>query len=314
LKSLSNQTYAIREIIVVDNASEDGTADFVERHYPNVILIRNSENCGFAEGNNIGLLYTSSDWIFLLNPDAFLEVDFIEKLMSFTQDKDQIGMLGGKLYHASETENEKIIDSVGIEIFESRRVRDKGMGEIDEGQYSRNEKVFGICAAAVLYNRKMLDDINIERRKKELFPEGFFAYFEDADLAWRCWRRGWDAWYIADAIGWHKRGGSPTGNRFSRYLTHRNRYWMIARNESLGESLKYFPQIFLHEILMLFRMIRYPYLFKALWEGWDNWKTSVQERIRLRNKNVESPPFQPGIGFDFKEFFQSFLRAFKNQK
>lgn len=301
LKSLQAQTVELKKIIVIDNASQDGTPDLIRQNFPTVELEVGEKNEGFARGNNIGFAKSDTDWILTLNPDACISADFVSHLINVAESNPRIGMLGGKLLRVNKldadlngTHISKIIDSTGIEIFKSRRVRDRGMGEVDNGQYDRDERVFGICAGAALYKREMLRDVAISG---EIFPERFFAYYEDADLAWRAWRRGWEAWFIPKAVGWHRRGGSATGSKFSRELTHRNRLWMIARNEPLSRTLSNFPTIILHEALMFLRMLRYPYLFKACLEALGGWAGSVQERMKLPDTSSERPPFESGIGF-----------------
>lgn len=295
LDSLLNQTHDLEKVVVVDNASSDGTPDLITSRFPQVTLERKAENEGFARGNNIGIARLSTDWILTLNPDAHLASDWVEKLLSFTEGKPRIGIVGGKLYKDSSSLDEsRIIDSAGIEIFRSRRVRDLGMGEPDGEQWNKPMRVFGICAAAALYRRDMMADVSI---RGEIFPERFFSYYEDADLAWRAWRRGWEAWMYPDATGWHMRGGSPVGDRFSRYMTHRNRLGMIARNESLLDTLTGFPELVAHEILMLLRVVRYPYLIKAVIEALSHLALSIRDRKRLQSTNPIPPPFRKGIGF-----------------
>ena len=127
LDSLLNQTYDLNKVIVVDNASSDGTSDLVSSRFPQVYLERRTINEGFARGNNLGIAKLSADWVLTLNPDAHLAPDWVEKQLDFTAGKPRIGMVGGKLFReATSPHGERIIDSVGIEIFRSRRVRDWG--------------------------------------------------------------------------------------------------------------------------------------------------------------------------------------------
>ena len=298
LDSLLQQTYPLSTIFVVDNNSSDDTADLIAERYPSVTLVRRLVNEGFACGNNIAIAGTKSDWVLALNPDARIAPDFIEKLLNFAANDPYIGMMGGLLLRQPESSDDPpIIDSLGIEIFRSRRVRDAAMGERLPDGLDRAWRVFGICAAAVLYRREMLLDTAISG---EIFPEMFFSYYEDADLSWRAWRRGWTAWTVSDAVGWHRRGGSPVGSRFSRYLTHRNRLWLIARNERLSGLWSAWWDILLHEILMKLRIVRYPYLFKAVLESIKGLKEARRAYRELPSTNLEDPPFQKGIGFGRK--------------
>ncbi|NQU05505.1 MAG: glycosyltransferase family 2 protein [Calditrichaeota bacterium] len=295
LKALERQTHQADAVIVVDNNSSDGTPELIARDFNEVKLILRSKNEGFAKGNNIAISECDSDWVLLLNPDAFPEDNYIETLIEFAADKVRIGMLTGKLLRMDKNaDGRNIIDSTGIEIFASRRVRDRGAGMIDDGSWDAPERVFGACAAAGLYRTKMIRDITPD---DEIFAEQFFSYYEDADLAWRAWRRGWQAWYVPNAECRHRRGGSPVGSPFSRYLTHRNRLWLIARNEPFHRLLRHLPAVILHEILMLLRIIRYPILLKAVGEALLGLPIAIRYRKSLTDSNSEPPPFTPGTGF-----------------
>ncbi len=313
IDSLQIQSHPVT-IVVIDNASSDGTPDLIADKYPDVTLLRQSRNHGFAKANNIGISASKSEWVLALNPDAYISADWVECLLNFAisplpqmnisgndamSGNGRIGMLGGLLLRAEQVNNptQLVIDSLGIEIFRSRRVRDRDMGRLLPDNYCEQaepEQQFGICAAASLYNRAMLVDVSING---EVLPESFFSYYEDADLAWRAWRRGWSAWMVPSAIGWHHRGGSPIGSRFSRYMTHRNRLWMILRNEPINRLLTVFPELFVHELLMLLRVIRYPYLIKAVMETLRGIPQAHSALKQLPDTHKTPPPFQTGIGF-----------------
>lgn len=291
IQSLIDQTHKLDEIIVIDNASSDNTVSLISSSFLEVKVIKESINWGFAKGNNIGIRELHSDWVLTLNPDARIEEDYIENLLDEVSSSDNVGAAGGKILSEN---HPQIIDTIGIEIFRSRRVRDRGMGMVDNGQFEKNENVFGVCAAAALYRREMLVDVSIDG---EVFPERFFAYYEDADLAWRAWRRGWICRYVPNAVGWHRRGGSPVGGKFSRSLTHRNRLWLLARNESFMSLARDFIPILLHEFLMVLRIIRYPYLIKSVLESIIGLRKALHDRKRLKSKVKTPPPYKAGIGF-----------------
>lgn len=293
--SLIKQTHKLDSIIVIDNASTDRTCELILEHFTEVMLVAKPDNLGFAAATNIGIRMTDSEWVLTLNPDARLEPDWLERLLDNAERKERIGMLGGMLYRDQNGKGgHRIIDTVGIEIFKSRRVRDRGFGAIDHGQFAIDERVFGICAAGGLYRREMLEDTKIDG---EVFAESFFSYYEDADLAWRAWRRGWEAWYVPSAIGWHRRGGSPVGSRFSRELTHRNRYWMIARNEPQWKMLLSGLAFYWHEVLIFLRMLRYLYLFGTAVRTFLGIGKAARQRGRLEDCNPTPPPFRRGSGF-----------------
>ena len=309
LDSLIRQSHPIKQIIVVDNASTDGTPDLVADQFPAVKLIHRSTNEGFAKGNNIGISVAESEWILTLNPDARLAENFLTRLIEFAASHPRVGSMTGKLLREKQfIQGEPVIDSTGIEIYGSRRVKDRDAGRIDDGTRNNAERVFGACAAAALYRREMLRDVSPDG---EVFPESFFSYYEDADLAWRAWRRNWEAWYVPEAVCWHRRGGAPVGSRFSRYLTHRNRLWLIARNEPLYRVLKYPASLICHELLLLLRMLRYPYLFKATLEALIGLPTAIHYRKLLTDVTDEVLPVKSGSGFSVDEISETFIRKNK---
>ncbi len=98
-----------------------------------------------------------------------------------------------------------ILDSTGHLVFASRRAIDRGERELDRGQYDALTNLFGVCGAAPVYRRKMLEDV---RLSDEYFDEDFFAYFEDFDISWRAKLKGWNFGFVPGAIGYHYRGAS----------------------------------------------------------------------------------------------------------
>ena len=295
LNSLLSQSLPVDSVIVLDNASSDNTVDIVAGKYPEVKLIRRTVNEGFARGNNLAIAETRSEWILTLNPDTELAENYLESLVEFAMSHPRVDALMGKLIRETgSTSGKSIIDSTGIEIYYSRRVKDRSAGLEDNGSWRNPEKVFGVCAAAALYRREMLNDISPDG---EIFAESFFNYYEDADIAWRAWRRGWEAWFIPEAVCLHRRGGSPVGSRFSRELTHRNRFWLIARNEPLLSVCKHPLSFLLHEILMILRMVRYPYLLLTTAKALAGLPLAVKYRKSLPSTNDVPPPFKSGTGF-----------------
>jgi len=261
LDSLICQTAKVERIIVVDNASSDDTAAIIRADYPMVQLIVNETNAGFAGGNNQAIQTVETDWVLALNPDAYITPDFLQILLSFAENDLTIGTLGGALLKDSDPPTaEPVVDSLGIDIYRSRNVVDRGAGQVWDGTVTDPYPVFGVCAAVALYRKRMLDDTAING---EYFPSAFFAYLEDVDLSWRAWRRGWSAWIVPTAIGWHVRNGSPTGSRFSRELIHRNRYWLIARNEPLTAVLRNLPSVLGYELFLLLKTVKHLYLIKS---------------------------------------------------
>ena len=178
-----------------------------------LILIKNEKNYGFAEGNNIGMMYAlkvlNPDYVLLLNNDTVVDKAFLGELVKAGMSYGRIGICGAKLL---KMHNPKIIDSTG-HILRMGRVVDRGTRKIDKGQYDNKTDVIGAMAAACLYKREMLEDIG-------LFDRSFFTVYEDAELSWRAFRNGWNAKYAPNSIVYHKRGGTRRRSNNISYMTN----------------------------------------------------------------------------------------------
>ena len=262
LGSISNQGRKDIEVIVVDNNSEDGTKELVKNTYSNVRLIENIKNYGYSYALNRGIEKASGRYIFCLNDDIVLEDKFIEKMVEAITQGPEIGAVQPKVFqYDGET-----IDSAGIYLSFLRRFHDIGHGRKDSERFSRQREVFGACAAAVLYRRKALESIKIEN---EYFDEDFFCIAEDVDLSWRLRNKGWKTIYCPEATCVHTGGISRRKYKFNRYLSLRNRYLMILKNESLFGFLRY-PIIFIaYDLWRTTYMLAVNpfYFFKATYEA-----------------------------------------------
>ena len=170
---------------------------------PILTLIKNDQNYGFAQGNNIAIKYTQKKhnppYILLLNNDTVVKPDFLTEMIKATGWDSKIGMVSPKLLSAF---NPHIIDSTG-HVISWGRVIDRGHGEVDQKQYDEQTEVIGAMAAAALYKKEMLLDVG-------LLDTSYITLGEDADLSWRAHNHGWKAVYAPNAIVYHKRGQSIT--------------------------------------------------------------------------------------------------------
>src|SRR6202789_2718445 len=212
LESVLDQDYPLKEIIVIDNNSSDGTADILEPFEDRCRIVYNEENIGFAAAQNQAIALSGAEWILTLNPDVLLLQGFIEALVNAGNLDPRVGTVCGKLLTMSSTfdfPEEPLVDSTGIYFTPNLRHLDRGSLEVDNGHFLNYEYVFGATAAAALYRREMVDDISIAG---EFFDPDFFVYREDADVAWRAQLMGWRCLYTPLARGYHVRAVLP-GNR-----------------------------------------------------------------------------------------------------
>lgn len=234
LESVLEQKYANLEVVVIDNASTDGTVDILEQFADRCRLYYNDENVGFAAAQNQAIALARGGWVLTLNPDVLLMADFIQELVEAGQVDPKAGSVCGKLLTISpsfDLPDKQLVDSTGIYFTPMLRHLDRGSQEVDNGHYLKFEYVFGATAAAALYRRQMIDDIAIDN---EFFDPDFFVYREDADVAWRAQLMGWRCIYTPMARGYHVRAVLP-GNRSAlppviNMHSVKNRFLMRIKN------------------------------------------------------------------------------------
>ncbi len=222
LSALMAQTVAPQEIILVDNSSSGTSFDIVKR-FPLVRLIAQRENLGFARGNNlaIGAAVADSEWIALLNPDAFPDPRWLEALLSAARDYPSFALFGSKLVDAADPE---LLDGAGDAYHVSGRVWRIGRGEEVLSFSEQACEVFSPCAAAAIYRSSALKEV-------AGFDEDYFCYVEDVDLGFRLRLLGYHCLYVPESVAYHI-GSATTGKRsdFSVYHGHRNLVWTYVKN------------------------------------------------------------------------------------
>ncbi len=223
LSALPAQTVKPHEIIFVDNASSDASLDIVRRH-PFIRVLAQTENLGFARGNNVAITEAAaeSEWIALINPDAFPDPHWLEALLSASRDNPAYDVFGSKLVKAADP---AVLDGVGDVYHMSGLVwRERhGVPQQEEDLVAR--EIFSPCAAAALYRRQALVDAGG-------FDEDYFCYVEDVDLGFRLRLMGHKAMYVPDAVVHHV-GSATTGGKhsdFSVYHGHRNVVWTFVKD------------------------------------------------------------------------------------
>lgn len=286
LESISRQTYPHFDLTVIDNASQDGSPEFVQVQCPGAFLVRNKENSGFAKACNQGILHSHAEAVLILNPDVFPEPTFLEELVAFLAKNPLYGAVGGKLLLFKKGAQSRIIDSTGLFLGTTFRARDRGNLEEDRGQYDQEGPVFAVCGAAVLFRRTALERIV---REGYYFDEDFFAYYEDLDLGWRLRQAGFQNGYTPRAVAYHIRGGSAGEAKFFRKdpgrqrLTMRNRYFLLIKNLAWSKALVFLPLLLLTETaLLVYCCTRAPHLLSVYGEVGRNLARLREKRLSIQ--------------------------------
>ena len=242
LDSVLGQDWPALELIIVDNASHDGTreilARYADREPGRIRVIHNSENRGFAAGQNQAMQQALGEWILALNPDVLLLPNFVSALMQAAGQDLTVGTVCGKLLRAHpdlSIPREPQMDSAGIYFTPTFRHFDRGMHQPDGREYDVPAYVFGATGAAAFYRRTMVEDVSIEG---EFFDEDFFFSREDADVSWRAQLLGWKCLYTPQAVGYHVRRVFPgvrqhLPDSINRHSV-KNRFLMRLKNSSLA--------------------------------------------------------------------------------
>lgn len=295
-ESLKAQSYKNFSVSLWDNASTDGTSAIL-RGYGNFLdsAYLSDRNLGFCVAHNRLISSSVAEYSLVLNPDVVLDSRYLEVLVREMDLDLSAGSATGKLLRRQST-GSQTLDSTGIYMTPNQRHLDRGSGEIDAGQYEMCEYVFGASGAAALLRRTMLDDI---RNGDEFFDESFFAYREDADLAWRAQWMGWRCLYVPDAIGYHERRVLPERrselpNAINMHSL-KNRFLLRIKNLDLGTYARFFIPITVRDTLaLIYVLVRersslrgLVHLMRALPRAWA-WRKSLKARRRVASRDIRS--------------------------
>ncbi len=227
LHSLDTQTDADFELILVDNASSDGSAAWVRENYPRARVIESPRNIGFCAGMNLGLHHSNAEFVFFLNQDTILETLAVHELITAMkhQSEDVIGAFPKVVFHAAPL----FINAFGVNWYASCHWRDTRVGLPDLGQFQSYEQVFGSIFPAVLFRRKKFIEIGA-------FDELFWSYCEDFDVCYRTQLFGYHLITVPGAVIRHKYRSSSrdeTNPLWSRYWFIRNYLLVFLKNYEL---------------------------------------------------------------------------------
>jgi len=255
LESLLQTDYHNLEIIVVDNASTDGSPDLISLNFPQVKLLENSQNYGYAGGCNRGAEIADGDYIVFLNNDTIQDSKWISPLVDFLNLNPKVAAVQPKILNFYDREKFDYagaaggwLDILGFPFARGRVFNDQ---EKDKGQYNKIRPVFWTSGTAF-----MIRKFDFESAGR--FDESFFAHQEEIDLCWRLHLMDKETWAIPSSVVFHKNGATlPMFSRKKQYLNHRNSLQMILSNYSLPLTLYIFPiRLALELVALVYSLIR----------------------------------------------------------
>lgn len=236
LRSLEGAGKEELEIIVVDNASADGSPEYIEKTFPHVRLIRTTANRGFGGGNNLGARHAEGQYLAFLNQDAFVEPDALKALRQALEANPKAGMATARILLS---EHPDTVNTCGNNVHISGLTLCRGMGQPRQA-YDTPAVVGAVSGAAFLMRRELFESLGG-------FDERFFMYMEDTDLSLRARLAGWYIIYVPDAVVYHNyrlRFGSC-----KTFYQERNRYMMLLKVLHWRTLLVLLPTLVLAEVV-----------------------------------------------------------------
>jgi hypothetical protein len=233
LPSLFKQTYRRFEVILVDNASADGSVSWVKKTFPQVKEIILPHNYGFAAANNLGYEKSLGEYVLFLNNDTRLDQKAVAELVNVLQADSDIGGAQSKLLLMDQPER---LDSIGAFFTLNGFLFHNHFGDIDKPEYDRLIELYTAKGAAMMFKREVLDKVKIDGN---VFDPDYFAYFEETDLCHRIWLAGYKIVYAFKSVVFHKMGttSSKIASEFVQYHSFKNRIRSYLKNLSPGYLL-----------------------------------------------------------------------------
>lgn len=234
LESIYSGTTRAVEIIVVDNASKDGSLELIKERFPQVRLIENSENAGFCRAVNQGILSSRTPYVILLNNDTRVELSFVHELEKVMDSNPQLFSASARMMSLHDKD---VIDDAGDFYCALGWAFARGKGKRiskNSQKYSNSCSIFASCAGAAVYRRELFSN-----DKVGLFDENHFAYFEDIDIGYRARLCGFENYYAADAVVYHA-GSASSGSRYNSFktkLASRNSVYLAYKNMPIFQLL-----------------------------------------------------------------------------
>lgn len=252
LRCIFEQTYSNIELVIVDNGSTDGSIERIKAMHPEVMIIQNTDNLGYARGMNVGIRHVSGKFVVLLNQDAALEKSYIKTAVNIFLKNETIGMVAGRVIRSGDACKDSLPQQIcGMMM----RWHLRPVGNL---ACNHTSEVFGPMFACAMIRRATLEDVRCQLYG-DFFDEDYFAYHEDVDLCFRVILRGWRTIYSPELKLYHRQGSSTGGKIravhkslfFQRHI-FKNIYLTTLKDIPLGLLLWIGPLVVLSYVLLAF--------------------------------------------------------------
>lgn len=234
LASLKEQTCQDFQILVVDNASEDGSISYMREHYPEINVIALDKNYGFSKAVNVGIQHSHTPYVILLNNDTTVDRYYVEEMIKAISRSPRIFSVSSKMIQMYHPE---LIDSAGDLYTVIGWGVCRGTGRPVE-KYTKPDEIFTACAGAAIYRRSAFKKIGY-------FDESHFAYLEDIDIGYRAKIYGYKNMYCPSALVYHV-GSGTSGSKYNSFkvkLSARNSVYLNYKNMPAGQLILNLPAL-----------------------------------------------------------------------
>ncbi len=306
LPSVCVTDYPDFEIILADNASSDGTVEWVNEHFPEVIIATFDDNYGYCGGNNKAVAYANKEVLLFLNNDVKTEPDWLHEINQAFEDDETVGAVQPKMLSYEQPDYFEYAGAAGGFIdkygYPFCRGRIFDTVEKDEGQFDEPAEIFWASGAALAIKKEVFEKLGG-------FDEDFEFHMEEIDLCWRTKRAGHKIMYTPKSVVYHLGGGSlAMGSPRKVYYNFRNNLFMLWKNYSVPELLFRFPIRWLLDIVAAWKSLlsgkqeEFSSIAKAHLHFIMGWKAIQKKRRQISHSKPKKLSGKINISIIWKYF------------
>jgi len=282
LPTIFTMSYTHIELIVVDNASTDGSVAWLKENYPKTVIVQNAKNLGFSHANNLGYKKARGEYILFLNNDTKVENNYVTELLKpFTSDPT-IGGVQSKIYLMDDPTR---LDSIGAFLTPTGFLYHNNLGGKDKKVFDKQIELYTAKGASMMFRREVLYKVEVDGW---IFDPEYFAYFEETDLCHRVWLAGYRIVYAYKGVIYHKMGATSTKlvSAWVQFNSYKNRIHSYIKNLGCWNACLIIP---IH--ILLCHLLAVVFLFK----GTPSWSIAIIKAIwwnifhigdSLRKRNI----------------------------